>query len=68
MAFKEGDEVRAKRELPGRFLGPDRVARGKDGVVFKVSMWSHKYSVRFENGTTRDDLTDDDLEARTRWW
>jgi hypothetical protein len=68
MAFQNGDEARTKRELPGGILGPDRVGKGQKGVVYDVSMWSGKYSVRFDSGTKREDLTDDDIEAYTRWW
>jgi len=30
--------------------------------------WSGHYHVRFDNGTKRDDLTDEDIEAKGGWW
>lgn len=67
MAFKEGDRVQTKRELQGGFFGPDRVGKSKEGTVYKVT-WSGHYHVRFDNGTKRDDLTDEDIEAKGGWW
>jgi hypothetical protein len=65
--MKEGDTIRAKRDLPGGFLTP-RIPKGRRGVVFKVSAWSGKMSVRFDggfldtSGVKRDGLTKDDVE------
>jgi hypothetical protein len=68
MAIKEGDRVQTKRELRGGLFGPDGVGKGKEGTVYKVT-WSGKYHVRFDNGTKRDDLTDQDIEAKgAGWW
>lgn len=68
MAIKEGDKVRSKRELSCGMLGFSRVGEGKEGVVYKVSLWSGKYSVRFDNGTKCEGLTDEDIEIKTSWW
>ena len=67
MAIKEGDRVRARRELGGGFLS-SAVPKGREGVVYKVSAWSGKFSVRFEGGMLdrqgekREGLTKDDIE------
>lgn len=64
--MKEGDRVRAKRELPGGFFS-SRVPKDKQGVIYKVT-WSGKYSVRFDGGfldrqgDKREGLTKDDIE------
>ena len=66
--MKEGDKVRAKRDLSGGLLGFSPVGEGKEGVIFKVGIFSGKYSVRFDDGTKLDDLTDEDIEEKTSWW
>jgi hypothetical protein len=68
MAIRVGDRVRSRRELPGRILPPERrIAMGTEGTVFRVSLWSGSYSVRFDNDAKRERLTDADIEPRSGW-
>jgi hypothetical protein len=65
MGFRVGDRVRTKRDIAGGFIfGPDAVRKGQPGTVYKISGWSSKYSVRFDNGAKREDLTDEDIERK----
>jgi hypothetical protein len=66
VAIKAGDKVQGKRDLSCGALGLNRVGKGKQGVVFKVSMFG-KYSVRFDNGIRCEGLTDEDIKTKT-WW
>jgi hypothetical protein len=69
MTINVGDRVRAKRELPGRLFPPqNRVRKGTPGTVYRVSVWSGRYSVGFDTDTRRQNLTDDDIEPKTRRW
>ena len=67
MALKEGDRVQAKRDLSCGMFGMSHVRAGKEGVIYKVSWFSNKYSVRFDD-VKCEDLTDEDIEEKTGWW
>jgi hypothetical protein len=66
MGFSNGDRVRTKRELHGWLFGPDPVAKGTWGTVYHWSASSGKYSVRFDDGSKREDLTEEDIEPEGR--